>query len=169
MEYPRLRVFLITLLFIITGGCDMSPEIDIAAEKARVEETIRDCIEWPFPEKNVDRLYSSIAQDSSFFIFHPDSASTITSFDAFDDVIKTVFLDERMRPASTEIRDLRIHLSRGGDVAWYSCILDDFGEYDGRKWQWLNCRWTGVLQKTNGKWLIHQMHFSFASDAKNDT
>lgn len=25
-------------------------------------------------------------------------------------------------------------------------------------------RWTGVLEKRDGKWLIVQMHFSFASD-----
>jgi hypothetical protein len=29
----------------------------------------------------------------------------------------------------------------------------------------LNTRWTGVLEKREGKWLIVQMHFSFASDA----
>jgi hypothetical protein len=29
---------------------------------------------------------------------------------------------------------------------------------------WKDTRWTGVLEKRNGKWLIVQMHFSFASD-----
>jgi hypothetical protein len=41
--------------------------IDITVETERIEKTIRDCIEWPFPEKNIDRLYSSIAKDPSFF------------------------------------------------------------------------------------------------------
>jgi ketosteroid isomerase-like protein len=168
MGYKGLQGLLINILIIITGGCTMLPIIDIEAEKTEVEETIRDCIEWPFPEKNIDRLYSCIAKDSSFFTFHPDSASTVTSFDAFDEMIKTVFMDDRLKPTSTEIRDLRINLSRGGDVAWFSCILDDFGEYDGRTWEWVNCRWTGVLEKTDGKWLIYQMHFSFASDTKSD-
>jgi hypothetical protein len=26
---------------------------------------------------------------------------------------------------------------------------------------WVNVRWTGVLEKKEGKWLIRQMHFSF--------
>jgi hypothetical protein len=160
---------LISLLIIFTGGCNnMGPSIDIKAEKARVEETIRDCIEWPYPEKNVDRLYSSLARSPSFFIFHPDSASTVTSFDDFDETIKTVFMDDKLKPTSTEIRDLRINLSHSGDVAWFSCILDDFGEYGENKWEWKNCRWTGVLEKIDGKWLIFQMHFSLARDAKND-
>jgi ketosteroid isomerase-like protein len=155
-------------LVIIIGGCTMSSTIDIKTEKIKVEETIRDSIEWPFPEKNFDRLYSSLARDASFFIFHPDSASTIVGYEAFDKMIKTVFRDDKLKPTSTEIKDLRINLSEDGRVAWFSCILDDIGEYGDRKWAWLNCRWTGVLQKTEDKWLIYQMHFSFASDAKND-
>jgi len=33
---------------------------------------------------------------------------------------------------------------------------------------WLNhhstCRWTGVVEKRDGRWVIVQQHFSFASD-----
>jgi ketosteroid isomerase-like protein len=137
---------------------------DIKAEKVKIEKTIRDCIEWPFPEKNIDRLYGSIANDPCFFVFHPDSKSTVTSFDDFDKMIKTVFMDDKLRPALTEIKDLRINLSRSGDVAWFSCLLDDCGEYNGRKWEWLNCRWTGLLQNTDGDWKLYQMHFSLPSD-----
>jgi hypothetical protein len=49
-------------------------------------------------------------------------------------------------------------------VAWYSARLDDHGEWDGRKTGWDDARWTGVLEKRAGKWVIAQMHFSLASD-----
>jgi len=140
------------------------PQDNMTTEKAMIEQTIRDCIEWPFPEKNIDRLYSSVAEDPNFFIFHPDSKSTVTCFDDFDRTIKTVFMDDKLRPASTVIKDLRINLSLSGDVAWFSCLLDDLGEYDGKKWAWVDCRWTGVLQKIDDDWRLHQMHFSLASD-----
>ena len=142
----------------------MTEVIDVKAEKTKVEKTIRDCIEWPFPEKNVERLYSSLAKDSSFFIFHPDAASTMIGYNAFDKMIKNVFLDKRLHPISTTIKDLRINLSNGGEVAWFSCLLDDIGEFGERRWEWTNCRWTGVLEKTDGKWLLYQMHFSLPSD-----
>ena len=29
---------------------------------------------------------------------------------------------------------------------------------------WKDTRWTGVLERRNGEWLIVQMHFSFAAD-----
>jgi hypothetical protein len=51
--------------------------------------------------------------------------------------------------------------SRDGNVAWYSCYLDDISEWDGQKGGWRNVRWTGVLERREGKWLIMQMHFSF--------
>ena len=50
-------------------------------------------------------------------------------------------------------------------MAWFSCLLDDFGEWDGQPVGWKDCRWTGVLEKREGKWLLVQQHFSLASDA----
>ena len=147
----------------------MAQEFDYEAEKAAVEKVIHDNIEWPLPEKDYDRLYSTIAKDSSLFIFHPDSKSTIIGYEAFDKLVKDFFMNPKLKPTGVDIRDMRITLSHSGDVAWYSCILDDYGEWDGKPYAWKNARWTGVLEKRDGKWLIMQMHFSFASDAQDDS
>jgi ketosteroid isomerase-like protein len=62
-----------------------------------------------------------------------------------------------------EIRNLKIQLSESGTVAWFYCILDDINEWKGEPACWMNTRWTGVLEKRKGNWIIVQMHFSFAS------
>jgi len=49
-------------------------------------------------------------------------------------------------------------------VAWWYCMLDDINEWDGQPASWENTRWTGVLEKREGKWVIVQMHFSFAKE-----
>ncbi len=136
----------------------------IDSEKAKVKQAIEDCIQWPFPRKNIDRLLGAVAQDSSFFIFHPDSKSTVTCFSDFRKMIDDIFLSDDCRPTNTEIKNLRIQLSTRGDVAWFACLLDDFGEFKGQAWAWVNARWTGVLEKRNGRWLITQMHFSLPTD-----
>ena len=63
-----------------------------------------------------------------------------------------------------KIWDLRINISNSHDVAWYSCMLEDCAEIRGEPACWEDTRWTGVLEKRDGRWVIVQMHFSFAAD-----
>jgi ketosteroid isomerase-like protein len=63
-----------------------------------------------------------------------------------------------------EVRDLRIHFSRSGDVAWFYCIVDDINEWKGAPTNWENVRWIGVFEKRKGKWRVVMQHFSWAKD-----
>ncbi|MBD3257799.1 hypothetical protein GF377_05145 [candidate division GN15 bacterium] len=147
-------------------GCDnMETQIDRDAEIEAVARAVHNSIEWCFPDKDRDRLYAHCAKDSTFFMFQPSSRSTIDGFDAFQQFAERIFFDDRFTPISTDIKDLTIHLSEHGDVAWFSCLLDDVGEWDGQPIGWFNCRWTGVLQKRDGIWLLCQQHFSLPTDA----
>lgn len=147
-------------------GCPATPSAaDRDAEVAAVTAAIEGSIRWCFPDKSRERLHAHVAKDSTFFIFHPDSASTIIGHEQFTRFTDAVFFDPRFTPISSEIRDLRVNLSRSGDVAWFSCILDDRGEWDGEPVAWINARWTGVLEKRGGEWLLVQQHFSLPTDA----
>ena len=75
-----------------------------------------------------------------------------------------IWMSPKFKATHFDVRELRINLSRSGDVAWFSAILDDCGEWEGEPDCWQDTRWTGVLEKREGDWLIVQMHFSFASD-----
>jgi len=141
----------------------MASKTDVAAEKARIEQVVRASIGWA-TNKDKDLLFSTVAHDADFFIFHPDSASTIVGFEPFKEMTERVFMDDEFKATGFDVRDLRINLSQSGDVAWYSAILDDFGEFRGKAYAWVNTRWTGVLEKRDGNWVIAQMHFSFASE-----
>jgi ketosteroid isomerase-like protein len=167
MRYIKLGLITMALPFLTGGRGSASGTTDAAKEKAKIAQVIHDSIEWAYPEKKLKQLYATIAKDASFFIFHPDSKSTIIGFDAFQKMVENVFMDPAFKATGSDIRDLRINLSRSGEVAWFSAILDDFGESNGKPYAWLNTRWTGVLEKREGKWLIVQMHFSFASDAND--
>lgn len=142
-------------------------EVDLEAETSAITQVVRNSIGWAL-DKDKDLLYSSLAQDTSFFIFHPDAGSTIVGFEAFRDMAERVFMNEAFKATGFEVRELRINLSRSGDVAWYSAMLDDFGEWAGEPTAWINARWTGVLEKRAGKWVIVQMHFSFATDGDDE-
>jgi hypothetical protein len=63
-----------------------------------------------------------------------------------------------------ELKDLEIKLARCGEAAWFYCVLDDINTYKNEPASWENARWTGVVEKRNGKWIVVSQHFSFASD-----
>jgi hypothetical protein len=154
-------------LFIVLGPhparAVTARERDVV-ERAAIERTVRASVEWALTRDTL-ALYSALAQDSTLFIFHPDSRSTVEGFAAFRTMCREHFLDPRFRAIDSRIRDLRIQVSPLGDAAWFSCRLDDHAEWNGRATGWDDARWTGALTKRGGRWAIAQMHFSLASDA----
>lgn len=140
-----------------------APTLDRDVEKAEVARVVRASITWAL-EKDKDLLFRVLAHDEDFFIFHPDSASTITNWTAFEQLTDRVFMSPSFRAIRTEIRDLHVGLSREGDAAWFRAYLDDIGEWNGQESGWLNTRWTGTLEKRPDGWRIVQMHFSFPTE-----
>lgn len=130
-------------------------------EKSMVEQVIRHNIGWAMT-KDRPLLESTMAHDRRLFIFNPDSGST-AGWEQFAENFD-FWLDPRFKATGFNLRDLRINFSPLGDAAWWSCILDDIYEWNGKAGAWKDTRWTGVLEKRDGKWRIVQMHFSFAAD-----
>lgn len=131
----------------------------IDEEKKVIAKVINDNICWALT-KDAELLYSTMRLDSTLLIINPDD-SKIDGFTELEETMNSFWLDPRFKATHSEVRDLRITLSESGTTAWYYCRLDDFGEWDGRPYKWENARWTGVLEKINGKWVIRQMHISF--------
>lgn len=140
----------------------VAPPAKAADDRTAVENTIRDAIGWAIT-KDRTRLESILAHDPDFFIFHPDSKTTVRGYDSFAKLIPG-FMDPRFVATHFETKDLRPVFSRSGDVAWFSAMLEDCGTWMGKESCWKETRWTGVLEKRDGRWLIVQMHFSFAKD-----
>ena len=131
-------------------------------EKAAVEKVVRDSICWALTK---DRALqeSTMAHDDDLFVVWTESKSTVSGWNQYVKLFDT-WMDPRFKATVTEIRDLRVHLSRSGDVAWYSAMLDDLGEWDGKPTGARDIRWTGVLEKRGGRWVVVQMHGSVAMD-----
>ena len=159
----RIKIIILLILLLLILFCSNElQKIDVEQEKAEIEKVIDNSIGWAMT-KDLDLLYNSLAQDSSFFIYHPDSRSTVVGFEMFKKA-SDFWMSPDFKATHYKIWDLRIHLSRSGDVAWYSCMLEDCAEIKGVPGCWKDTRWTGVLEKRDSKWVIVQMHFSFAAD-----
>ena len=151
------------LLIILICSCsDVHKKLSdgqIQQEKKIIKQVINDNIGWALT-KNLSLLYSTLMQDSTLLIINPDE-SMLEGFDEVEETTESFWMDPRFKATHSEIKNLRISISKSGNTAWYFCYLDDFGEWDGREYKWENARWTGVLEKVKGKWVICQMHISF--------
>jgi hypothetical protein len=154
------------LLFILTllPAChNKENEIffDNAGELRLVKESINNVIGWAVT-KDFGLFFMTIANDSNFISVTPGEKIKF----GFDEVKKdTAFwASPNFKAIRHELRDLRINFSHNKDVAWFFCYLDDINEWKGEPANWENARWTGVLEKRNGRWIVVQQHFSFASD-----
>ena len=142
----------------------MAQNKDMSAERATVEEVIKNSIRWAI-NKDTVMSYNSYVQDSTLFYFSPDDAGTIIGFDQFKKLTEELFLNPLFKAKSSDFKQMRVDFSHSGGVAWWSCYLDDFNEWDGKPANWENVRWTGVIEKIDGQWKIRQMHFSFSVEA----
>ena len=143
------------------GGTTETSQQDLS-EKAVITKVIHDSFAWALT-KDRALFESTFAKDDDFFSFFPDSKSTVVGWNQFQKTLDN-WMDPRNKAIRFDIRDLRLDCSESGTVAWFSAVVDDEGEWDGTPWGAKNVRWTGVLEKRNGKWVIVQQHMSSAAD-----
>ena len=151
--------FAISLISCI--NLDKEIVIEQKSEMAIISNTIHSAISWA---KNKDFTVSNriIANDSDYLEVDPDNR-IVRGFKEFKKN-EEFFADTNFKAIRYEIRDMKISISQSGTVAWYYCVLDDINEWKGQPACWMNTLWTGVLEKRDGKWVIVQMHFSFAKE-----
>jgi ketosteroid isomerase-like protein len=132
-------------------------------EKAIIAKVIRDNIMWALT-KDVEMQKDTMAHDEDLFIIWTGSTHITSGWKEHEKSFET-WLDPRFKAVRTEVRDLQIHLSRSGDVAWFFANLDDVVSWDGKVSRFgEGLRWTGVLEKRDGRWVIVQLHASLAVD-----
>ena len=134
---------------------------DYESERLNIEETIHLSIGWA-KNKDIKLLYSIIDHDSSFLEVHP-GPKVVKGFADFRNGEK-LWMSPDFRAIRYDIRDLQINISQSGNVAWWFCMLDDINEWKGEPSNWENTRWTGIMEKRKGNWIIVQQHFSFPVD-----
>ena len=135
---------------------------DKANDERDITKIIHDSFGWALTKDRA--LFESIfAKDDDFFTYFPDSKSTVVGWNQFETVLDG-WMDPRNRAKGFDIRNLRIVISSTGEVAWFSAIVDDEGEFNGEPWGAKDIRFTGVLEKRGGSWKIRQQHMSEANE-----
>lgn len=162
MKISLFAMLLITTFIVLTVRCiDQIKTMNRDSETKEISRVVDSCIGW-FKDKNFELLFNTVANDANYISVHPTNL-VIRGYKQFEKNSE-IFKHPEFQYVRHELKDLTINISNSGDVAWYYCILDDINTWEGRPANWENARWTGVLEKREGKWVIVQQHFSFVSD-----
>jgi len=150
---------LVFLFLFFLLGCSTKENSDqLINETEAVQQAINNVFGWAI-NKDFQLFYGTIANDSTFI--------SVTPYDRVKLGFNAVRKDSAFwgspyfKAVSHDIKDLRINFSKSGDVAWFFCFVNDFNTWKGEPANWENVRWTGVLEKRNGKWWVVQQHFSW--------
>jgi hypothetical protein len=152
-------VSIVILLILVFSNRLLSQEVT-SPDSAIVKKTIEQSIGWAI-EKDFDAMYHLWAEN--MFHFWLFSNSIVIGLDNFKTYAQQ-WKDPDFRGTRFEFKDLRIVFSRSGDVAWYSCFLDDYGSFKGKESCLKDVFQTGVLEKRDGKWVHVLMHGSYPVD-----
>ena len=154
---PEFLFVLFLVLFIVGGANTMTDE---SSDYKAVKKCIEQSIGWAI-EKDFDAMFQLWADDMfDFWLF---SDSIVIGLDNFKKYAEK-WRDPDFRGTRFKFKDLRIVFSRSGDVAWYSCYLDDCTSYKGKETCLENVFRTGVLEKRDGRWVIVLGHGSYPVD-----
>ena len=157
----RMTLPAVLLLCTAVSAGQSRPPADLAVERQEIARVVSSVIGWA-KEKKIEVLYAAIANDDDYLSVSPGRGVA----KSFEDVKRNVpfWMSPDFKYVRHELRDLEITFARSGELAWFYCVLDDINTYKGQPASWENARWTGVVEKRNGRWVVVQQHFSFASD-----
>ncbi|PWB77319.1 MAG: hypothetical protein C3F15_03575 [Holophagae bacterium] len=159
MRSKVVSVVTVSVCLLVSAPVAAAAEVS-AADREAVRVTIEQAIGWAI-EKDFDAMFRLWGDD--LFHFWLTSDSQVVGIDDFKKYAEH-WRDPEFRGTRYEFRDLRIVFSASGDVAWYSCFLDDCGSYKGQEFCTENVFQTGVLEKREGRWVHVLMHGSYPID-----
>ena len=102
-----------------------------------------------------DRIF---AHDADAVSFGTDAAERFVGFDALRKSVTSQFAS--FEGSKLAVRDEVVKVSRGGDAAWFSEVVDWDTKAGGEAVSLKGCRFTGVLEKRDGAWKVVQFHAS---------
>ena len=146
------------IIFLTAGSLDVTA--DEPSDYDAVKKAIEQSVGWAI-EKDFDAMFRLWADD--MFHFWLFSESLVVGLENFKNYAEQ-WKDPDFRGTRFAFKALRIVFSRSGDVAWYSCFLDDCGSFKGREFCLKDVFQTGVLEKRDGRWVHVLMHGSYPVD-----
>ncbi|MDH4219969.1 MAG: nuclear transport factor 2 family protein [Candidatus Aminicenantes bacterium] len=160
-----IMVIPLVILLCFTFGCQQAeevaeepePVVDIEAEKAAVKAWIDDFVKC-WETEDMELFSKIVAHDDDMVVFGTDAAEHFIGWEPMKESMQKQFDSSENIQVTT--RELSIKVHKSGEVAWISFLMDLKGEAMGEPFNIEGMRFTGVMEKRNGNWVIVQVHAS---------
>lgn len=159
-SFARLVLVLpLALLLCLAFSCQKRPPVvNLKAEKAAVK-TVVDKFMQSLKTKDIETLSKIFAHDSD--MVYIGSGDKFVGWESVREQLESGFF-KTIDVEGFSIRDQVIKVHNSGEVAWFSEITAMKAKYQGQSFG-IDVRWTGVLEKRAGNWVIVQSHDSYPS------
>jgi hypothetical protein len=156
----KTRVLLITistLLISCTEKTKINESFDLQKEKEKVALVLEKYV-IANEDQNLNLVKEVWASKPDIVVFGTNSDETIIGWEAIKNTLKRQF--ETIDDTYISVRDQRIEINETGNTAWFSEFVNYNYIYHDKPVKYEGLRFTGVLEKINGEWLIVQSHMS---------
>ena len=154
------RMYLILMVSLLAfSACkqDKSPVCDVVAEKKAIKLALEKYI-IANEARNISMIGELWANDSSVLSLGTDRQDILKGFEAVEQQFKSQF--ERFENTFISSRDQMIYIHPACETAWFSEVLQYNYTVGDKAKEYSDLRFTGFLEKRDGKWVIIQTHLS---------
>jgi hypothetical protein len=155
------NLVIIVLIGLILISCNKAGNKKIDFDPVKEKEKVALVLEKYVianEKQNLNLIKEVWASKPDIMVIGTNSDETVIGWEAIRDAMKIQF--KNIEDTYISVRDQRIEINETGNTAWFSEFVNYNYIYKGKPVKYEGLRFTGVLEKINGDWLIVQSHMS---------
>jgi hypothetical protein len=158
----KLNLFAILLILILSScGRNEKPVCDVIEEKTAIKLALQKYI-IANEARNISLISELWANDSAVLSIGTDRRDVLRGFDAV--VAKFEEQYKWFEDTYISARDIDIYVHPSCETAWFSEVLQYNYTQGEKAIEYTDLRFTGFLEKREGKWVIMHTHLSAPAD-----
>ena len=154
-------ILLLIPAFFVFPSCQESECIDLNKEKENVELLLEKYV-IANEDQKIELAEEIWADDEQIVAFGTSSDEKFVGWKAIKTTIQKQF--DSFSNTYISVSDQKININCTGNTAWFSEIINYNFIRDSIPLSYEGIRYTGVLEKRDGKWVIVQSHMSIPSN-----
>ena len=163
----KLRLLMVPLILAGMIGCapqgEKCPEVDLDKELSDIRSVLEQ-YELARESEDFSTVEQIWASDDDIVLFGTEGDEQLVGFSEIKKAMSRQF--DEVENTLINISEQKIKVSKDGNTAWFSEVLDYNFIYQGEDLSFEGIRFTGVLEKREGKWKLVQAHLSVPYEAE---